>query len=77
MGINRISIFLHAFASSSGVSVGGASESSEPGWFSKRCSKPVVDSLAPTTAIRIEDTEEERKGRERRSPQRKIQHEAL
>ena len=29
MGINRISIFLHTFASSSGVSVGGVSESNE------------------------------------------------
>jgi len=29
MGINRISIFLHTFASSSGVSVGGVRESNE------------------------------------------------
>ena len=42
MGINRISIFLHTFASSSGVSVGGVSESNEAWVLFERCSRYVV-----------------------------------
>ena len=43
MGINRMSTFLHALASSSGVSVGGVSESTGSDSLLGRCSVYVID----------------------------------
>ena len=63
MGINRMSIFLHALASSSGVSVGGLSESVESDSLFKRCSM-YVDCLSGSSfaAIGKEAEEESREG---------------
>ena len=46
-----MSIFLHAFASSSGVSVGGVSESDEAGVLFERYSRYVVNNLSAFAAI--------------------------
>jgi hypothetical protein len=51
MGINRISTFLHALASSSGVSVGRASELNESDSLLERCSACVVDGIPSFEAI--------------------------
>ena len=58
MGINRMSIFLHALASSSGVSVGGVSESVESDSLFKRCSM-YVDCLSRSSFAAIGKAAEE------------------
>ena len=67
MGISRISIFLHAFAASSGVSVGGASESSESVMFFATCPGCVVDGLSTLLVIEKEKLKDAG-GRGRRTP---------
>ena len=51
MGINRMSTFLHAFISSSGVSVGGVRESNDSDVLSEGCSRYVADIFSAFAAI--------------------------
>ena len=62
MGISRRSTFLHALASSSGVSVGGVSESIESESLFERCSMYVIDGLSSFAAMGKRKLK--RKGRE-------------
>ena len=54
-----MSIFLHALASSSGVSVGGLSESVESDSLSKRCSMYIDDLSSSSFATIGREAEEE------------------
>ena len=64
MGMSRISTFLHALASSSGVSEGGVSESNESDSLFERCSANAVSFFSSEDIEKVEGGGRRRRGKE-------------